>query len=78
MIYDITSVLPFAFGGALLAVATGVNFVVQHLSVCQMSLLSGQDGLNVVVVQTQSLQRKHWKSLICPCLRLISSQSADI
>lgn len=49
------SVLPFAFRRVLLAVTTGVNFAVQYLSVCQMSLLSGQDGLNVVVVQTQSL-----------------------
>lgn len=49
--------LPFAFGWVLLAITTGVNFTVQYLSVCQMSLslLSGQDGLNVVVVETQSL-----------------------
>lgn len=42
--------LPFAFGWALLTVTTGLNFAVQYLSVCQMILLSGQDGLNVVVV----------------------------
>lgn len=42
----------------MLTVATGVNFTVEYLSVCQMSLslLSGQDGLNVVIVQTQSLE----------------------
>lgn len=50
--------LPFAFGWAVLAVTTGVNFAVQNLSVCErsLSLLSGQDGLNVVVVQTKSLK----------------------
>lgn len=51
-IIEIRSVLPFAFGWALLAVTTGVNLAVQYLFVCLMSLLPGQDGLNVVVVQT--------------------------
>lgn len=53
--------LPVAFGCALLTITTGVDFAVEYLSVCQMSLslLSGQDGFNVVVVQTQNLQISH-------------------
>lgn len=48
---------PVASGLSLLTIATGVDFVVEDLSVCEvsLSLLSGQDGLDVVVVQAQSL-----------------------
>ena len=51
--------VPVASGLPLLTVPTGVDLVVQDLPVGQvsLSLLSGQDGLNVVVVQTQSLQK---------------------
>lgn len=53
------AVLPVAFGQTLLTVTTGVDFVVEDLSVCQISPLPGQDGLDVIVVQTQRLQRRH-------------------
>lgn len=35
-----------------------MNFAVEDLPISQVSLGPGQDGLNVVVVQTQSLWRK--------------------
>ena len=55
--------VPAAFGYSLLPVAAGGDLLVQKLSAGQvgLGLLSGQDGLNVVVIQIQNLHRKHGK-----------------